>query len=81
MAVAKGMDKDVITYIRWNITQPLKEWNNAMYDNMAGPREWHTEWSKSDREWEILYDIPYMWTLKGKDTNEIIYKTERESQT
>ena len=52
-----------------------------MYDNMAGPREWHTEWSKSDREREISYDIPYMWTLKGKDTNEIIYKTERESQT
>ena len=25
---------------------------------------------KSDREEEILYDIPYMWDLKRNDTNE-----------
>ena len=24
-----------------------------------------------------MYDIPYMWTLKRNDTNELIYKTER----
>ena len=24
----------------------------------------HTEWSKSDREWQISYDIAYMWNLK-----------------
>ena len=43
--------------------------------------ECHTEWSKSDREGEISYDILYMWNLKGNDTNELTYKTERESQT
>ena len=37
--------------------------------------ECHTEWSKSDREGEISYDIPYMWNLKWA------YKTERDSQT
>ena len=37
--------------------------------------------SKSDREGEILYDIPYMWNLKRNDTNEFTYKTERGSQT
>ena len=37
--------------------------------------------SKSDREGEILYDIPYMWNLKINDTNELIYKSERDSQT
>ena len=31
---------------------------------MDGPRDCHTEWSKSEREREILYDIPYMWNLK-----------------
>ena len=41
----------------------------------------HTEWSKSDREGEISYDIPFMWTLKGNDTKEFNYKTERVSQT
>ena len=37
--------------------------------------------SKSDREGEITYDIPYMWNLKRNDTNELTCKTERDSQT
>ena len=40
----------------------------------------HTGWSKSDRESQISYNIPYMWKLKH-NTNEIIYKTETDSQT
>ena len=31
---------------------------------------------KSDRERQIPHDIIYMWNLKKKNTNEIIYKTE-----
>ena len=31
---------------------------------MNGSRDCHTDWSKSDREEEILYDISYMWNLK-----------------
>ena len=38
------------------------------------PREYHTEWSKSEKD-KILYDIIYMQNLK-KGTNEIVYKTE-----
>ena len=38
---------------------------------MNGPRECHTERSKSDREGEISYDIPYMWNLKRNDTTEL----------
>ena len=34
---------------------------------MDGLREYHTEWGKSDREGEILYDIPFMWDLKRND--------------
>ena len=33
---------------------------------MDGPRDYHTKWSKPDRERQILYDITYMWTLKKK---------------
>ena len=32
------------------------------------------------RERQISYDITYMWNLKY-DTNELIYKTETDSQT
>ena len=35
---------------------------------------------KSDREGEVLYEIPYGWDLKRIDTNEFIYKTEADSK-
>ena len=41
-----------------------KEWSNAICSNMDGHRDCHTEWSKSDRERQISYDITYMWNLK-----------------
>ena len=47
---------------------------------MDGPRDCHTEWNKSDRG-EISYDISYMWNLQRNHTNEIICKTEMDSQT
>ena len=57
-----------------------KEWNNAICSNMDRPRYYHTKWSKSEREGQIPYDITYMWNLKY-DPNELIYKTETDSQT
>ena len=48
---------------------------------MDGPRDFHTEWSKPDREREISYDFPYMLNLKRNYTNELTYKTEGDSQT
>ena len=35
---------------------------------------------KPNRERQIPYDIAYMWNQKN-DTNELIYKTEIDSQT
>ena len=49
---------------------------------MDGPGDYYTKWSKSDRERQVSYDIAYMWDLKKmNDTNELIYKTEIDSQT
>ena len=47
---------------------------------MDGPRDYHTKWSKSDRERQISYGIIYMWNLKKNDTSELICKTEIDSQ-
>ena len=47
---------------------------------MDGSRGYHTKSSKSERKRQIPYDITGMWNLKyGR--NELIYKTEKDSQT
>ena len=39
-----------------------KEWNNAICSKVDGSRDYHTKWSKSDRERQISY-ITHMWNL------------------
>ena len=41
-----------------------KELNNSICSNMDVSRDYHTKWSKSERERQISYDITYMWNLK-----------------
>ena len=41
---------------------------NAICSNMDGPRDYHTKWSKSERERQI-YDITYMWNLNMREMN------------
>ena len=42
-------------------------------------RDCHTVWSQTEKQ--MLYVIPYMRNLKRNDMNELIYKTEIDSQT
>ena len=60
-----------MVHIYNEITAVKKEWNSAICRDMDGPRDCHTEWNKSDRERQILYDITYTWNLKN-NTNECI---------
>ena len=81
MSTDRWMDKEDVIYIHNGILlSHKKEWNKAICSNMDGPRDYHTKWSKADRERQIPYDITYMWNLKY-DTNELICKTETDSQT
>ena len=62
MPIDKWMDKEDVIYIYKGILlSHKKEWNNAIYSNMDGPRDYHTKWSKPDRERQISYDIAYIW--------------------
>ena len=41
-----------------------KEQNWVICRDVDGPRDCHTEWSKSEREKQILYINAYMWNLE-----------------
>ena len=53
---------------------------SAICSDTNGPRNDHTEISKSDRKGEILCDIPCIQNLNRNDTNKLIYKTETYPQ-
>ena len=75
------MDKeDEIHIYEGLLLSHKKEWNHGICSNMDEPRDYHTQWSKSERERQIPYDITYMWNLKKNSTNECIYKPEIDPQ-
>ena len=41
-----------------------KEQNFAICNNMNGLGGNYAKWNKSDREWQIPYNIIHMWKLK-----------------
>lgn len=47
---------------------------------MNGPRNYHTNWNKSDRERQISYEIAHMWNLMKNDTGQLVNKTESDSK-
>ena len=60
-----GMNKeDVVQIHNGIILSHKKEWNNPTCSNMERPRDCYTEWSKSNREKQILYGITCRWNLK-----------------
>ena len=59
------MDKEDLVYIHNGILlRHKKEGNIATRSNMDGPREYHTKWSKSRRERQILNEMEYSEILK-----------------
>ena len=51
---------------------------NSICSNMDEPRDYHTKWSKPDRERQISYDITYMCNLKRK-TYKLTYLQKSET--
>ena len=46
---------------------------------MDGPRDGHTEWSKSEKE--KCHDAPFMWKVRRNSTNEMemVLSKQRDS--
>ena len=59
----------------------LKEWNNVIYSNIDGPREYLTKWTKAEEEKDHIISVIWGNKQKRNDTNEFSCKTETYSQT
>ena len=58
------MDKDVVHIYNGILLSHKKEENWVICRDVDGPRDWHIEWSKSEREKQILYISAYLWNLE-----------------
>ena len=63
--------------IQWNITQPQKEANNAIFSNTDGPGDYHTKWRKLEKKMNMWFHVE----SKKENTNELIYELETDLQT
>ena len=78
VSIDRWMEKQSMAYIYNGILFSLKKGqNNAICSNVDATRDYHTKWSKSERERQIPYDITYMWNLKYH-TNQRIYETKTD---
>ena len=76
------MHKEDVVHIHNGILlSHKKEWNNVICSNMNGPGDYHTKWSKSDRERQISYDITHMWNLIFKNWYKLTYFKNRNRLT
>ena len=66
MSINRWMDKEdvigVCVCVCVCVTQPWKEWNNAICSNMDRPRDHHTKWSKPDKD--KYHDLTYVESKK-----------------
>ena len=69
MSTDRGMDKEDVVYMYYSAMK--KEENNAICSNRDGPRDYHTKWSKSDRERQRYH--PYVEANFFKKWNKWTY--------
>lgn len=65
-------------YILQYYSDVKKRMRSCICDEIYGPQRHYATWNKSDRERQVLYNLPYMWNLENK-TQEQINKTETDS--
>ena len=64
LGILSRMKDNVVCLYNGILLNHKTEWNNTICSNMDETRDYHTRWSKPDRERQISYDITYMWNLK-----------------
>ena len=50
MSIDRGMGKDVVYTDNGILLSHKKEWNNAIFRHLDGPRDYQIEWSKTEKD-------------------------------
>ena len=78
------MDKEAVVHVHNGILLSHKKEHLWVSSNEVDePRAYYTEWSKSEREKQMLYIDTYIWNLEIilDCTDEIICRAAMETQT
>ena len=58
MSIDKGMVKEDVVYIyKMEYYSIIKKWNNAIFSNMDGPRDYHTKTEKEEYHTSLIHAI------------------------
>ena len=82
MSINRGLDKEDMVH-KYNGILLLSQKKNKIMPFAATwmDLDYHTKWSKSDKERQISYEITNMWNLIKNDTKELVHKEETDSKT
>lgn len=64
MSLGEWLKKNVVYTYNGIIFSHEKEESLAICNNMYETWRHYVEWEKTEREREILYDIPYIWNFQ-----------------
>ena len=67
--------EDVVYLYKGMLLSHEKEWNNAIWSNMNGPRDYHTKWSQTERETNT---IRYHLYVESKILQKLTYLQKKE---
>ena len=77
--INRGMDEEDTVHVDSGMFfSRERERTNAICGDTYGSRDYHTEWSKSERERQI-YDFACMWCLKNDTVT--LFTEQKDSQT
>ena len=79
MSINRGINKeDVVRIYNEILLSHKKEQNNAICSHMDGPRDYPTKWSQTEKD--KYPDITYMWKLKKKKIQMILFTKQNQTQ-
>ena len=68
--IARAYREQRVLYMSIMLKGSLLEWNNAICSNIAGPRDYHTKWSRLEKD---KYHMYHLYVESNKyDTKELI---------